>query len=501
MSPCYIVTQFTLSVLFFSFFSIAMADMATNRHASPSSVTTLSHHGITWTFSRPVEMGTFVTGDPYVLGPVTVVDVDPRPLRGREVPESERGQRERARVREDHLLRNGSMVNPPARREVALDSGIRNYYHPPLDARLPITLNPGDLLLSSISLLAGEEVQFPYHGAQGSREHRDNSPLRSVSLLTCLGSRPDSDAFRPSYGDPGRTLYYSRQLRRHLLPRLPPPPRTPDLNLWIRVFERPWFNPCFFGFEQPMEHMPQYGQWIGQAQSIAGLLLLLDLDPKAHERLLLHVVQVGIDYWGLVRQGHPGWNAHGGHGSGRKFPIVFAGLLLGDTNMASPTRAFPKVEFGEDNQTMFGSGWMGATALFAGHSGISRATGRPPRPQWGPYEHLHPSQWQPGDRQSEAYRRANTSRAWVGQALSLEWLQAQQAWNHDPFFAYVHRWMQDPHDATHRTEIMRHHPSFRLDDQARHTHQGQAGDPFVQAMWERYHPLLHTPSPPPAPRP
>lgn len=156
------------------------------------------------------------------------------------------------------------------------------------------------------------------------------------------------------------------------------------MDSWIRILERPWINPGYFGFEQPMDNMPHYGQRVGQAQSMAGLLLMLDLPPEKKERLLVHLVQVWIDYWGLVRNGHSGWEGHGGHGSGRKFPIVLAGLLLGDAEMAAPTRTFPHVEFGEDNQTMYGVGWTRATALFAGHSGIQRATGKANRQNVGP---------------------------------------------------------------------------------------------------------------------
>lgn len=446
----------------------------------------VSQHGITWTFDRDVLVGRFINGDFYVVGPTTIVALDPQPLVGPEVPESELGTREKARVRNQTWVRNGSMRNPPARREVAYDSGVRNYFKPDLLAVPPIRLQPGDRLVSTISFKVGEEPHFPYHGGRGSREHHDNSPIRVAAVLTCLPEAPPADAFRPSYGDSEARIYLARNLRRHLLPRLPPPTKSPNLDLWLRVFERPWINTCHFGFDQPMENMPHYGQWVGQAQSIGGLLLMLDLDPSKKEQLMIRLVQIGIDYWGLVRQGHPGWPAHGGHGSGRKFPIVIAGLLLGDPEMASPTRTFPKVEFGEDNQTMLGQGWTGAHALFAGHSGISRATGHPPRPPWGPYEHLHPSSWIPDQRQSEAYRRANTSSAWVGQALALHLLNARDAWNHDPFFAYVDRWMTEPDDDRHRAEIMRHHPSLRLDDRARHTHQGQAGDPFVFELWQRH---------------
>jgi hypothetical protein len=159
--------------------------------------------------------------------------------------------------------------------------------------------------------------------------------------------------------------------------------------------------------------------------------------------------------------------------------------MLGDEEMASPTRAFPGVEFGEDNQTMHGRGWTGAKALFAGHSGIQRASGKAERPQWGPYEHLHPAEWTPSNRQSEAYRRANTSSSWVGQALVLRLLGAEEAWNHAAFFDYVDRWMTEE-DSEHRREIMQHHPDFRLDDRARYTHQGNTWEPFVRVMWDRH---------------
>jgi hypothetical protein len=202
--------------------------------------------------------------------------------------------------------------------------------------------------------------------------------------------------------------------------------------------------------------------------------------------LLINMVQVGIDYWGLVRNGHPGWQGWGGHASGRKFPIVFAGIMLGDNEMAAPTKTFPKVEFGEDNQTMYAEGWTGAKAVFAGHSGIQSASGKPERPQWGPYEHLHPSKWTEANLQSESYRRANTSSSWVGQALVIRLLKSEQNWNHDAFLDYVDRWMSEPNDRQHREEIMKYYPNAGLGEKAKWAHQGYTWEPFVKSMWERY---------------
>lgn len=454
----------------------------------------VSQYGITWEFDRAVQVGQFVNGDYYVVGAVTVTNITPRPLRGSEVPASELTEAEKKRVSSGKFIRNGSMLNPPPRREVAYDTGIKNYAQPDFGVVPPIRLNPGDSLVSSISLKSGEVAKFPYHSATGSREHRDNSPVKTAAVLTSVAEAMPADAFRPAYSDREQKIYFGRNLRGHLLPRLNPPRNTPDVEVWIRVFQRPWINPCFFGFEQPLENMPHYGQWVGQAQSMGGLLLMLDLNAAQKDRLLINLVQVGIDYWGLVRNGHPGWEGWGGHGSGRKFPIVLAGLLLGDDQMAAPTKSFPKVEFGEDNQTMYGDGWTGAKALFAGHSGIQSATGKSERAKWGPYEHLHPSQWTASNRQSEAYRRANTSSSWVGQALVIRLLKAERAWNHDAFLDYVDRWMTQPGDQVHRQEIMKHHPGIRLNEKARFTHQGDTREPFVKTMWDLYSPIATTPS-------
>jgi hypothetical protein len=441
-------------------------------------------YGITWTFEAPAPVGHFVNGDFYVVGPVTIAGIDPRALIGSEVPPAEVVEAEKNRTRNGKYVRNGSMLNPPARDEVAFDTGIINYCNPNLVALPPVKMKPSDCLVSTISLKVGEKADFPYH-SEGCREQGDNSPLKTLAVLTCVAEPLPPDAFRPSYGDRRQKIYYAHNLLRNLLRRLPLPPDAPNLLTWIRVFQRPWFNTCFFGFDQPMENMPHYGQWVGQAQSVGGLMLMLDYNPENKERLLINMVQVGIDYWGLVQNGHQGWGGWGGHGSGRKFPMVLAGILLGDDTMASPTKTFPTVQFGEDNQTMYGNGWTGAKALFAGHSGIQTATGKVPRPEWGPYEHLPPSKWSRGNFTSECYRRANTSSSWVGEALVMRMLHAEKDWNHDAFFDYVDRWMTEDDTQPGRI-IMQSWPEIGLNDHDKWNREGYPGEPFVKTMWTQY---------------
>jgi hypothetical protein len=247
----------------------------------------------------------------------------------------------------------------------------------------------------------------------------------------------------------------------------------------------------FFGFEEPVENMPQYGLEYGRVVGISALLLCTDLRPEQKERLLVNFVQIGIDLAGMIRAGHPGWTGWGGHGSGRKLPIVFAGLLLGDDELAAISQSYPGISFGEDEQTAYGGTWTGAKVVFAGHSGIDAATGeaRSRGNGWGPYEHTPPSQWQDGQNTSESYRRCCTSVGWVAQALALRLMHGEQAWGHDAFFDYVDRWMYE--DDAAFVKVIKE--ATGQDHDKEWARQGQAWDPFVNEMWAKYRPTLQAP--------
>src|SRR5512146_1572656 len=58
---------------------------ATPRLDALSPKESVSQYGITWTFDKPAPVGQFVNGDWYVVGPVTVTAIDPKPLFGDEV--------------------------------------------------------------------------------------------------------------------------------------------------------------------------------------------------------------------------------------------------------------------------------------------------------------------------------------------------------------------------------------------------------------------------------
>ena len=410
----------------------------------------VSQYGITWKFDKKVRVGKFITGSYYVVGPVTIVSITPVPEGGR----------------------NGSMLNGPARYESGYDSRSIGY-SAKYTIKAPVSLKPGYSIISSISLKDNEKNREPVLARHGVPQ----TNLKSAAVLSCLSAPVPADAFRPSYSDTTAKIYRASDLRRQLLPKLKRVPTTPDLPTWERIFERSWIDHTSgWGNREthPTDNMPEYSRETSRAVSIASLMLMVDFTEQEKEKLLLSFVQYGIDLWGVVRAGG-GWEAEGGYGNGRKWPIILSGILLGDKEMENPNTYFPKVRFGEDEQTTYGKGWTGAKAIFAGHTPVGGVGDR------GGYEHLPPAQW-PGKKptQSEGYRRCCTSISWVGSALSARLMKAEKSWNHDAYFDYVDRWMTED-DTQALAEIKK-----QLGANMGGTPQRQTWDPFVDEMWAKY---------------
>ncbi len=436
-------------------------------------VPSIEQYGVTWTFEKPVRAGRFVNGDWYVVGPVRVARITPAPKDGR----------------------NGSCLNVYNGERAGFDSrhgqeakGGR------FDANLflapPIDLKPGDSLCSSISQEeTGKSQKLLWIGGT------DVTPVGTIAVLTCLAAPAPPDAFRPSYVGKTSKLYLARDLRRDILPKLSKDGvnftchhfgkfTIQDVAGWCR---RPWVDLVLDEFTVPVNNMPAYGREFARVVGVASLLLCLDFKPEEKEPLLVNFVQIGVDLWGMAGQGtNPAsWITMGGHGIGRKWPILFAGLMLGDAEMQAPAKKYPHLKFSEDEQTAFGPCWTGAKVVWAGQMG---AKGHPRYPDRGAYEHLQPKDW-PGET-GENYRRCCTSNAWVGEALAARILHAEKIWDHDAFFAYTDRWMTE--DDTEFVKIIEAaRPKQKIADWGR---QGTTWDPFVKDLWDKYRDHL-----PPAP--
>jgi len=425
-----------------------------------TNATSVTKDGITWTFSAAVPVGQFVTGDYYVVGPVTVTGISPDPQTA--AP-----------------YMNGSVLDLPTKDgksgfdQRLNDGSDQSYWFNAADrVYAPLSLEPGDSLVSSISLPAcnldggaptcatgtcggGGECQLPEVMRSGDHSA---SPVGSVSVLTVLAATPSADAFRPSYCDRTQTLYRAGALDRSMLPSLAPPASQggiPPLSTFEDWLRRPWIDMNPFLFDAPAEYMPSYGAHVAFVDSYAGLLLTLNFPADQKVTLTNELVQYGIDLFGCVNAGY-GWPAFGGHHSGRKLPIVLAGMLLGDADMKNVSAAHPN-RFGEDMQTVYVSripgsytqAWNGATVIYGGHYGVD-ATGTPTMAGlYGPYEQLQPSNtnWpllNGNEQLGEAYRRCCTSISWIGEALAMRILGGRTVWNYPAFFDYADRWMNAP---------------------------------------------------------
>ena len=354
-------------------------------------------------------------------------------------------------------------------------------------AQLPLEINPGDSLVSSISL---DEPAFNEIIVHSGR--RANSPLKSLAVLTSLAEPVPPDTFRPGYADLQKDrLYRASEIDWDVLPRLELAGAAPELEEVARWFARPWVDHVRGWASRDIhavENMPGYGREVGRAVGIGGLMMLGDFSDEDKAPLVYAMVQVGIDNLAVAYRGG-GWPAQGGFGNGRKLPIVLAAVLLDDERMRNSNESAPDAVFGEDQHTEFGQAWTGASVRFTGQYPEAYKSNPERHADRGPYEHLEPGDW-PGNnpRMSESYRRCCTSISWVGQALTVRLLEAEDVWGHDAFFAYVDRWMHE--DDTEQREIMEQELGWGGGIQQGST----VFDPFVDSMWERYRPTIDPPA-------
>lgn len=431
----------------------------------PESTTAASvtQHGVTWTFDKPYRVGRFVTGDWWVIGPITIVGVSPAPG-----PDSSgaAGVESRSRygaqsMRDDRRMRNGSMIVLTPDRGQGYDSRLVNYA-PELSVRVPLRLEANRTLISSIS-----NDTFPatvlHEALMWPSEQSAMLALRSAVVLTCLDEVPPADAFRPPFAGTDKPLYRAEDIRWDRLPRLVSPGEVPSWEQFERYLERPWLDHVAAWVYQamgPVENQVNYGREASRITSIASLMVMLDV-PRDRKRLLTHrLIQHGIDLHGLALAGRR-WTADGGHWNGRKWPILFAGLMLGRDFLNLPDT----MVFSEDVQTYYGTGWFGQTALFQ----IGTHTGHQP-----PYEERPPDTWTASNKRSEAYR-LTVSGGLPGTALAVQLMGAKAQWNHDAFFDYYDRWMRQDDPYAERRGA---HP--------RPAREGKSLDPFVDAMWAAY---------------
>jgi hypothetical protein len=375
--------------------------------------TSLTQYGITWFFDGEREVGQFVNGDWWVVGPVRITSITPEPTG----------------------VRNGSMVNPIGTQ--AYDD--RAPFDPDAVVELPRTLMPGESLVSSIS--NPEEPDCMMGSTPAWRLYNgdcERGVLHTQAILTVLDAPAPPDAFRPPYSGDAKPLHRVAEICWDALPTLAPPAELPDVEYLLRHVERPWIDHVSSYTHRDScatQNWLCYGREVGEVVSQLAAYALLDA-PRRRD-VAIRLVQLGIDNYGVLQAGGS-FPSNGGHSNGHKFPIVFAGLLLGDPGMSSPDE--PGVEIGnEDAMTYLADDGTARWGRACESCYLENACSYGGACRGGPKDCRDPSG------ESDAcgdYRVCCTSHTWVGEALAIRLMGGMAAWGHDPFFAYVDRWVE-----------------------------------------------------------
>lgn len=397
---------------------------------SARGATEISQYGITWKFDRDYPAGQFCTGDYWVVGPVKITVIENSWHRHGVKPEP--GQ-------------DGSMINPPATDKQGYDKRLTSYVaalnvaEPAPTAGRPLTLKAGESLVSTVSWLVGEPGCPKINGGTGA----PRPVLRDAAVLTCLQAAPPEGSFRPPYcGGDKRIRFNQKDLRYGLLKSLPRVPGTPDPDAITKSVERPWIDHThqYLGaMTHPSANMPEYGRELSIAVGDAALMLLLDIPRGQKEKLLTGFVQIGIDFAAIADNGG-GWPSNGGHHMGRKWPILFAGLLLDDEHMKNVGRW--KTEFQEDLDTFY----VSQAEVDMTHSGAWAPDKRASRrayetrdiglPEWGIIHTVKPA----ADNMAwDATYRPINNVGYAGWTLAAQLMGQREAWNHEALFDYVDR--------------------------------------------------------------
>ncbi len=474
--------------------SLLLAGCATTRADTATSVT---QYGITWTFDKAYPVGQFVTGDWWVIGPVTVVKVSPEPgpAPASEPATSAKSMYGAVSLKDDKRYRNGSMVVTGPTKDGSFtkqgyDSRALNF-DSTLSILFPYQLGVNRSLITTISSesyqngkLATPSIIGQYY-PDGQNKATAILALDTAAVLTCLDKVPPADAFRPAYAGTDKTIYETKDIRWDLLPNLKPVASTPDWDKMARIFQRPWIDHIGDWTIQttaPGQNQAAYGGLITRMNSFASLMLLLDAPKEKKEKLMIGFLQYGIDLHGLAACGRQ-WFSDGGHWMGRKWPILFTSLMLDKPEI----RMFPRVDvsshilygivklgpgsagpvpttfFSEDLTTYYGKGGRGEEAMWrVNFHTYARA----------PYQEKPYSEWSEDDKFQNHYFW--TPADWPAFALSALYMKEKATWNHDAFFDF-NDWFMKPGQTKINSE------TGLANEIAR-----RGTDKFVLEMWDAY---------------
>jgi len=376
---------------------------------SVHAATSVSQHGITWTFSGDHQVGQFVSGDYWVIGPVTITSITPSFSGGR----------------------NGWEVNPVSNPlQQGFDSRIMAY-NAGLVPSLPYSASPGDSIVKTISGPGTGTVQ-----------------IKTAAVLTVVGETPQADAFRPPYVGDDKPYFLYSDLNLNLIPSYPAVSASPGFG-WVAD---KWNMIQFDHIGGPnrgggvagrasratdnFQIMDGYGATIGHDIGKAGVVLLEEGTVEGKKGAIVGFIQYGIDLHYMVLSGQR-WPSGDGHETGRKIPIMFAAALFDHEGMKETAN----MEFYEHdagihpgkNGPVFG---FGSEESSYWSTGGAKSAGDP----YGFIDGGSPPNYMSNDEGAPVNYQCKTLSAWMFQALAMQMMpELQEVFFNQDFLDYCDR--------------------------------------------------------------
>jgi hypothetical protein len=398
------------------------------RAMTPTYTSVISQYGITWYLDKEYRYGQYINGDYWVLAENGQVKIT------RMTPDFDGGS-------------NGWMVNMESENQ-GYDNRT-NYFNASLVPTLPYTAKPGDSIIKSVS-----------RNISGTCR----PCLQTAAILTVVNELPSPNEFRPAFfGKSPKNRYSFDSVNMSLLPSLTPPVGyEPSTFTWLdERFKRLQLDVDSY----PGEHIRPYDNYrniLGtgyDASSVYGgrlatdtgdlvLRLMLNDSIESKKQHTIYLVQHGIDLYHTMKGGMD-WEPNGGHGSGRKLPMIVAAILLQNDTMKQDILAQEKIQggvttFQEDGYIYYsqkannGNGLV----LFGGHEsefnywynvvedGHSRVAS-------DPYQYIDC-----GHVPGTSYQEGINSMIWKGPVVAMAvWPEVNRLWDHYLFVTYTDRWV------------------------------------------------------------
>lgn len=395
--------------------SVAEADYkncTSIKHTAPSS----QNFDIVFSFDKPYVCGQFANGDWWISadasGTVTLVAVQPEAGDGM----------------------NGLEINPVYKSRQGFDKRISGY-DASLSASLPLRLT-GDVSVVKAASVAADQTKC-------------RPCLQFAAVLTVVKAplRKSENVLRPGYFGTRKTYY---PIRRGIESRFSKHSATCCSEAKSGDFEKIAWR--YQGVQldhlegwtgrnlHPIDNMPDYGASIATDNAASVLRFMLNdfnIGNEAHKSALLNYLQMAVDIQAMAASGVK-WPANGGHGNGRKLPLVVAAAVLDNTSFLDAMRTS---SFSEDEQVY--SSLVSQKALYGRNCTDQQywstiLFGKGPRDCRDPYGFIDGGSQEIG----EAYQKCCTAKPWKYTALAIDLLGLRDSWRNDAFFQYVDRWVE-----------------------------------------------------------